>query len=627
MLFGKKTPLMALILLAVAIGTVVTTAAQINTSPGDYPTLTALQAAVVPPRNQVSLAQRLLGVGTIPPPPTSASTRQVGDQETFTALNSDTNDVFAFPATLRVVGQHIYLWVENGQQVDNGTLQELANAFDDHIYDNVRALWGDEASPGIDGDPHIYGVFAANLGINVGAYFYSDSSFPRQVVPTSNEHEMFYFNLDGISLNNLYSLESVVAHEFQHMIRSNHQINDDTWVNEGLSEFTQLFLYGDNAEDATYFLEAPNTQLNNWAEDSYNRIQNYGAALMFMTYLHDRYGDSAMHAFSADPSPVGLNAVDDVLGALGQPGVNEFFADWVLANYFQNLTLDDGRYGYKLLKNLNFPILPVDTAYSYSHHWQSTLNQYSTDYIGLNSLQSQRTLTLKFDAPDTVQLIPTKAYSGEHMWYSNRHDYSDTTLTHAFDLTGVSSARLTYRAWYYTEDGWDYGYVMVSTDNGATWQPLTTPHMAPRSELSYGSGYTGQSGGWIKESIPLDAYAGQNILLRFEMITDDTVTQPGLAIDDVAIPELGYFNDFEENDGGWQSQGWIRMDNVLPQEVWVQVAQQVGNQLVLDRQRVSGAQTWTVALDSHATQAVIAISPFAPLTSVPVNYTLDIAGQ
>src|SRR5262249_1895965 len=108
MRFRLSSVLAALFLLVIAPGS---TTAQATASPPDCPTLTALQAAVVPARDQVSLAQRLLGVGPIPAPPTSAPTRQVGDQETFTALNSDSNEVFDFPATLRVVGQHIYLWV------------------------------------------------------------------------------------------------------------------------------------------------------------------------------------------------------------------------------------------------------------------------------------------------------------------------------------------------------------------------------------------------------------------------------------------------------------------------------------------------------------------------------------
>ena len=62
-------------------------------------------------------------------------------------------------------------------------------------------------------------------------------------------------------------------------------------------------------------------------------------------------------------------------------------------------------------------------------------------------------------------------------------------------------------------------------------------------------------------------------MVRFEYITDDAVTQPGLIIDDVSIPEIGYSEDFENGAGDWVSEGWLLMDNVLPQDFVVQLVQ------------------------------------------------------
>ena len=116
----------------------------------------------------------------------------------------------------------------------------------------------------------------------------------------------------------------------------------------------------------------------------------------------------------------------------------------------------------------------------------------------------------------------------------------------------VTAAALDYRAWYYLEDGWDYGYVSASADGGVTWQILTPPHATTANPVgnAYGTGYTGQSGSWVDESVSLDAYAGKHILLRFEVISDDAITQPGLAIDDLSIPAIGYHSDLEADGGG-----------------------------------------------------------------------------
>jgi hypothetical protein len=129
-----------------------------------------------------------------------------------------------------------------------------------------------------------------------------------------------------------------------------------------------------------------------------------------------------------------------------------------------------------------------------------------------------------------------------------------------------------YYTWYNIEEDWDYVYVLASTDDGATWDFLDTPTgtNANPTGNSYGWGYTGFSGGfepgvWIQESVDLSPYAGQQVLLRFEYITDAAVNGEGFMVDDIAIPQLGYFEDFEQGDGGWQAAGFARVENILPQ--------------------------------------------------------------
>jgi immune inhibitor A len=168
---------------------------------------------------------------------------------------------------------------------------------------------------------------------------------------------------------------------------------------------------------------------------------------------------------------------------------------------------------------------------------------------------------------------------------------------------------------------------MVSTDDGATWVILDTPHKTLENphNNAYGPGYTGFSEGWLRESVSLDAYTGQEVLLRFEMITDDATTQPGMLIDDVAIPEIGYASDFETDDGGWQPQGWILTNNSLPQQVWVQAVQFVGSDVEVTRWRAVGDAAWELTLNPGTDQVLLAISPFAPLTTVPMAYELTIS--
>jgi immune inhibitor A len=590
----------------------------------DYPTLTALESTTIPPADPIALAARLREVRDIPAPPESTPTRQVGEQQTFWVTNSSEDQDFQVSATLRVVGEHIYLWLEDGAPVSDADLQSLADAFDHTIYEGVVEIWGSEAKPGVDGDPRLYGLFAHGLGAGIAAYFQSRHIYPTAIYPTSNQHEMFFFNLDAINPAAVDSpwVESTIAHEFQHMIRANIQDNEALWLNEGFSMFTQLYLYHDAGAIPSFF-NAPETQLNTWTEDG-TSAPHYGAATLFVNYFYERYGLEALQQLSADPG-IGLIAFDDVLKSLGEAGVNDLFADWVLANYLLNPALDDGRFGYKLLSGLPSPA-PLATVANYPYIVNRQANQYAADYYVLNATNT-KALNISLATPQTVQLIPTDAASGEWMWYSNRGDQSDMTLTREFDLSGVETATLHYKTWYDIEDTWDYAYLMVSADEGATWDILPTERTTADNphDAAYGPGYTGESGGWVEETVSLDTYVGKSIWIRFELITDDGVSQPGLAIDDVDIPEIGYSSDFEGDGGGWEANGWMRIDNRLPQQVWVQAVQQVGNEVAINR--------WVTPLQSHqvvpivegAEQVILVVAPFAPSTTVPISYTLSVS--
>ncbi|MBA3868649.1 MAG: immune inhibitor A [Anaerolineae bacterium] len=596
-----------------------------STPASDYPTVAALEQATVQVADSIDLARRFKGLDSIPTPVANVTPRQVGEVQTFWVSDTDANTEFQISATLRVVGQHIYMWVQSDVQVNVAELQKLADAFDTRVYPNVRALWGEESSPGIDGDPRLYGLFAQKLGSSIAAYFSSRNVFPKSVWPTSNQHEMFLFNLDALGTQTLANMdiESVVAHEFQHMIRFNIERNEDSWLNEGFSVFTQLLLYHDGGS-IPYFLAEPQTQLNDWPPNV-DTSPHYGAGDLFVAYFYERFGAAALRKLSDEPGR-GLEPFDRVLKEMGQSDVDVFFADWVLANYLHDTKIADGRYGHSLISTIYGGATPLATVTEYPYSYSGSLNQYATDYHVLTNLQGKQTLNIHVDAPSTAKLIPVDAFSGEWVWYSNRADLSDMTLTQTFDLTTVKKATLDYHIWYDTEQFYDYGYVTVSSDNGKSWQILKTPKSDTTNQTNsaYGPGYTGSSDGWQPEQVALDAYAGKKILVRFEFVADDSTTSMGMAIDDVAIPEIGYHSDFEHDSGGWGASGWVRTDNLLPQQVWVQAVQQVGEQVQVKRWLAPAESDWQLPIETGAESVLIAISPFAPVTNSPANYTLDV---
>jgi hypothetical protein len=55
------------------------------------------------------------------------------------------------------------------------------------------------------------------------------------------------------------------------------------------------------------------------------------------------------------------------------------------------------------------------------------------------------------------------------------------------------------------------------------------------------------------------------VQIRFEYVTDAAVNGEGLLLDDIAVPEIGYFNDFETGIDDWEAAGFVRIQNILPQ--------------------------------------------------------------
>jgi hypothetical protein len=597
-----------------------------------------LNTVEVPPRDRIALAQRFWRIGdisrTAEEPP---DVFEIGDRRQFVVDNTDLDEQFNITAELIYATEHTYWWLEDGYSLDSSSVSRSAERFERDIYPTTRYYFGSEWSPGVDNDPHIYVLIAEQLGYSVAGYYSSANQYPREAVPTSNEAEMFLISAPnmGMYIGTDY-FDEVMAHEFQHMIHWAVDINEDTWVNEGLSELSTLLNGFASLGSIPSFLVAPNTQLTTWPEDG-PRTPHYGVAHLFFTYMLERFGEETIMRVVSEPAN-GMTGIDNALRAVGVTDpltgapvtANDVFADWLVANYLNDPDVLDGRYAYSLI--------PVGTIGATREHYafpvyesDVTWPQYAGQYI---RLAGTGTVQFSFDGQEFVGLLPTAAdaHSGEYVFWGHRSDESNTTLTRAFDLRDVGSATLEYWTWYHIESLWDYAYITISTDGGATWSILETPNTtnANPHDTAYGPGYTGLSGGdgrWIQERIDLTPYTGQEVLVRFEYVTDDATLQHGLVIDDVAIPEIGYAEDFEAGDGGWESAGWIRHNNRLPQRYVVQLIDvntdgKVYVSLLLGPD--DGASgTWNIKLDGTR-EVVVVVSGFAPVTTQQVVYSYAI---
>ncbi|MFN8715171.1 MAG: M14 family zinc carboxypeptidase [Bacteroidota bacterium] len=110
-----------------------------------------------------------------------------------------------------------------------------------------------------------------------------------------------------------------------------------------------------------------------------------------------------------------------------------------------------------------------------------------------------------------------------------------TTAT-ALDLTTAVSAHLSFYTRFEIEPGYDFAQAQVSTDGGGSWTALCGRYTTNNNNLDNGNSlWTGFQSGWVKEQMPLDDYLGQQIIIRFRLISDFGVEYDGFFFDDLLV--------------------------------------------------------------------------------------------
>ncbi|WP_228389923.1 immune inhibitor A domain-containing protein [Streptomyces smaragdinus] len=173
--------------------------------------------------------------------------------------------------------------------------------------------------------------------------------------------------------------------------------------------------------------------------------------------------------------------------------------------------------------------------------------------------------------PDKVVNLVTP-HGGSNVWWSgNDQSWADVRLTRPIDVPAGSDVR--FWSWdnYSIEADWDYGFVEVSTDGGATFEELKVydeggdlvstddGYADPNGRMNdFGGkkyGLTGDTGGqWRHDYVDLTPYAGQTVQLRLRSATDAAFEAGGWFADDFSVTSGGdtvWSDGAESGDGGW----------------------------------------------------------------------------
>ncbi len=568
---------------------------------------------VPPDRDYYRLATELIpGASAVDPVVRhNAPTLEVGHRETFNLVDLESKELYESEFELRLVTPHAYWFLEDGVNASQEDIEKSASEFEDHIYPKVTGVFGQEWTPGVDGDPHLY-IINANLR-GVGGYYSAADEYPREIRPVSNEIEAIYANVRYLPIgSDVFSL--VLAHELQHAVHWNHDLSEETWVSEGLSELA-ISIAGYPANSVLEFRRAGPTSLTIWPANDVGGAENYGAASLFMQYLTEHYGGRDNLRPLLGQAEDGIQGINAFLEAEDhEVRFNAVFRDWVVANLLDE---DTGRFGYSEM-TLRFPVY---RNMKVGGELQSTIPQYSNEYVRLE--QPPTTVRLSFEGEETVPLLPED--TGDGCWWSNNGDVIDSTLTTGLDLRRVDSASLNYHVWFSIEEDWDYAYLEVSVDGGQSWTILETPLTSSEDPLnvSFGPGYTGGSEGWQKESVSLDRWAGQEIMVRFQYITDAAINDHGLCLQNIHVDSEDEATNLASD---WTPTGFVWTNNRVRQGFMVQV--------VYEGDDGSANRVFQVELDDgnhgeiilepdpDAKRIVAIIQPLAPSTRMPASYAM-----
>jgi hypothetical protein len=255
------------------------------------------------------------------------------------------------PATCRRAGSHGLIFVADDiwdNPVTQSEVDVLSTAFDETtpadatrgIFAVTTGTFGETTD--VDDNDRIF-LLLLELPSYQGHEF--DGYIRREDMiggSHSNNAELLYLDAVRNDISSEYML-GVVSHEFFHMIHLNHDPAEESWLDETLAESSMVICgyLGDLAAWVPDFANNPNVQLTDNSPTFH-----YGAGMLFGTYLWERFGADTLTALVENTS-TGVASLEDTLADMGYVGnFRALLSDWAAANFLDDTTVGDGRFGY-----------------------------------------------------------------------------------------------------------------------------------------------------------------------------------------------------------------------------------------------------------------------------------------
>lgn len=210
-----------------------------------------------------------------------------------------------------------------------------------------------------------------------------------------------------------------------------------------------------------------------------------------------------------------LQSVDDSIDFTLDPGIQNGDPVRLIA------TIDNGWYTVNDTVNQIFgnPTILLNDDGSNLANWNTSgsWNATTEDYVS---------------SPSSITDSPFNTYQS--------NDDNTLILANPVNLAGALDAQLTFSAKWSIEAGYDYVQVSASSDGGNTWSPLCGKYtvIGSPAQLQGEPLYDSYQTEWVKEEMSLNDFLGQNILIRFHLVSDGFAEFDGFYFDDLQVVDI-----------------------------------------------------------------------------------------
>ena len=299
--------------------------------------------------------------------------------------------------------------------------------------------------------------------------------------------------------------ESVFAHEYQHLLHHYTDPDEPSWVNEGLSDFTEVitgyadlrkhtnekghdshtnaYLGWEAVVDASWnpiaYASGPENGLPAWEDQGSDEIlADYGNAMFFMNYVRSQgFDKDFFHAWQHNQAN-GIAGLNSTLSAFGSTAsFQSLFNDDIISALVDGY-IDNGA-GVSGGTSAQFQNSATEATVLINADANGTPGAppWGADYLELGT--GAAITSVAFNGDDAFHYAAGPQWVVDGDGYFTNPDVAETTvydnmqdLSIARDVTGHDGQVLSFDHYYAMELGWDFGFVQVSTNNGGSWQSL-----------------------------------------------------------------------------------------------------------------------------------------------------------